>query len=1050
MLRYIIGTSLKLRFLVVFSAAMLIFFGVTQVRNMPVDVYPEFAPPKIEVQVLCLGLSAAEVEELVTVPMEQVLNGLPGLDVLRSRSIADLSDIILIFKPGTNLFDSRLLVQERVREVTAQLPVWATAPFMIQPLSSTSRVMKIGLSTKDKSRENLINNALIAYWTMRPRLMRVPGVANVAIWGDRWGVLQVQVDPDRLKEKGVSLINVMETAGDAIDVGMLKFRSGFSIGTGGFIDTPNQRLGIRHILPSLRPDTPNELAGIPLEVKEGDKPVALGDVAKVVWDWQPHMNGDAIINDGVGIMMIVEKFPWGNTMEVTRGVEEALAQMQPGLPGMEIDTTIFRPASFIETSIQNLASAALIGAVLLVLVLVFFLYNWRVALISIVTIPLSLTAALLVLYKLGGTINTMILAGFVIALGDIVDDAIIDIENVVRRLRQHRNEGSSKSIVSIILDASLEVRGAIVSATMIEVLAVLPVLFLAGLAGAFFKPLALAYGLALLVSMLVALTVTPALALILLANAPLAERETPLVRWLQRGYEAVLSRVIRTPVPAYASIGVLVVAALVLWPRLGQELLPEFRERDFLMHWVARPGTSHPEMNRIVTQASKELRAIPGVRNFGAHIGQGTLSDEPVGINFAENWISIDKSADYDKTLAAVQEAVHGYPGLYRDVQTYLRERIKEVLTGTSEAIVVRIWGDDLDVLRQKAEEVKELMAGIDGITDLHIDFQIEIPKIQIEVDIAAASQYGIKPGDVRRAAGIFIASEEAGDVWRDGKNIELHVWSNPEARNSFERVRELMLDAHDGRRVRLGDLARVEIVPTPNVVFRENGSRRFHIKANVKGRDLGSVTRDVQERVKQVSFPLGYHTEVLGEYHERQAAQRRLLLFSVLSAVGIFLLLQTSFGNWRLTTLSFLTLPTSLVGGVVAAYIGSGNISLGSLVGFLTVLGINARNGIMLIEHYQYLERYEGEAFGPGLILRGARERILPITMTALTTFVALLPLLVAGNVPGNEIDHPMAVVIMGGFVTSAVLNLFVIPPLYLRFAKPRGMGTDGVVVHS
>jgi Cu/Ag efflux pump CusA len=491
----------------------------------------------------------------------------------------------------------------------------------------------------------------------------------------------------------------------------------------------------------------------------------------------------------------------------------------------------------------------------------------------------------------------------------------------------------------------------------------------------------------------------------------------------------------------------MVLAGLVVWPRLGQELLPDFKERDFLMHWVARPGTSHPEINRIVTQVSKELRAIPGVRNFGSHIGQGTLADEPVGINFAENWISIDKSADYDKTRAAVQEVVDGYPGLYRDVQTYLRERVKEVLTGTSEAIVVRISGDEQGVLRQKAEEVKALMAGIEGIIELHIDHQLEIPLIQIQVDLAAASPYGIKPGDVRRAAGAFIASEETGDIWRDGKNTEVHVWSMPEARRSFEPVKELLLDARDGRRVRLGDLAKVQLVPSPNVVLREANSRRMHIAANVSGRDLGSVAREVQERLKKVSFPLGYHAEVLGEFQERQAAQRRMLIFSVLSAIGIVLLLQASFGNWRLTTLSFVTLPTSLVGGVLAAYVGGGNISLGSLVGFLTVLGINARNGIMLIEHYQHLERYEGEVFGPGLILRGARERISPITMTLLTTFVAIVPLVVAGNIAGNEIEHPMAVVIMGGFLTSMLLNLFVVPSLYLRFGRSRNAVRAAVV---
>jgi len=1042
MLRWLIGSSLKLRFLVVFAAAMLMYFGMTQIRHMPVDVFPDFSPPKVEVQVLCLGLSAAEVEELVTVPMEQALNGLPGLEVLRSKSISDLSDLVLIFKHGTNLFDARLRVQERVREATVTLPVWATSPYMLQPLSSTSRALKIGLSTKKKDTQTLIDTALVAYWTIRPRLMRVPGVANVAIWGDRWGVMQVHVDPEKLKEKKVSLMNVMDTTSDLLDVGVLKRKAAFMIGTGGFVDTPNQRLTIRHILPKL---TPEEIAKVPLEVPAGAKPVLIGDVAQVVRDTQPHMNGDAIINDGIGVMLIVEKLPWGNTLEVTRGVEQAMAEMAPGLPGIEIDTTIFRPATFIETAVNNLASAALVGAALLVLVLVVFLYNWRVALISVVSIPLSLIAALLVLYKFDATVNTMILAGFVIALGDVLDSAIIGIENVVRRLRENRREGLSKPLATIILDATLEVRAAIVSSTMIEVLAILPVLFLAGLAGAFFQPLALAYGLALFVSMLVALTVTPALALILLANAPLAERESPIVRWLQRGYEAILARVIRTPAPAYGTVGVLVVAGIGLWPLMGHSLLPDFKERDFLMHFVGRPGTSHPEMNRIVLQSSKELRTIPGVRNFGAHLGNGTLGDEPYGINFAENWISIDKSVDYDKTFNAVEEAIEGYPGLYRDVQTYLRERIKEVLTGTSDAIVVRIYGEELPVLRQKAEEVKALLAGVEGIINLHTDHQLEIPQIRIQADLAAASRYGIKPGDIRRTAGIFIASEEAGDIWRDGKNIEVHLWSIPEVRNGIAAVRDLLIDAADGRRVRLDEVATVEMRATPNVVYRENTARRIHVEANVRGRDLGSVAREVEARVKTVSFPAGYHAEMLGEYQERQKAQKRLVLFSVVSAFGIFLLLQTSFGNWRLATLSFVMLPTSLVGGVVTAYFSGGNISLGSLVGFLSVLGINARNGIMLLEHYQHLERYEGEAFGPRLVLRGARERISPIMMTALTTFVALLPLLVAGNIPGNEIEHPMAVVIMGGFLTSMLLNLFVVPSLYLRFGKGRNSAVAG-----
>ena len=1040
MMRWIVSTSLRLRFLTLLAAAMLMVFGATQFRGMPVDVYPEFAPPKVEVQVLALGMPAADVESLITIPMEQALNGIVGLDVLRTRSVNDLSDVVMIFKPGTDLMDARLRVQERVTSITTQLPRWATSPFMIQPLSSTSRVMKIGMSIKDKSTQNLIDTALTAYWTVRPRLMMVPGVANIAIWGDRWNVLQVHADADKMRKHGASVNSVMEAASDALDIGMLKHVSGHEIGTGGFIDTHNQRLGIRHILPNL---TPEDLGKMPVTIDREKRPadspqVLLRDVSTVVRDTQPHMNGDAIINDGVGLMLIVEKLAWGNTLEVTKGVEAALEQLKPGLPGIQIDTTIFRPATFIEDALTNLSVAMLIGFALIVAVLLLFLYEWRVALISMLSIPLSLVAAGLILKFSGASINTMVLAGLVIALGVVVDDAIIDVENIVRRLRQRRREGSLQSTASIILDASLEVRAPIIHATLIIVATTVPIFMLQGLTGAFFRPLGMAYALAILASMVVALTVTPALALVMLAKAPLERRDSPVAVWLQAKYVALLEPIIKRPTTPYAVVGVIVLAGALIVPFLGQGLFPAFKERDFLMHWVARPGTSHPEMLRIVQAGQKELSAIPGVRNFGAHIGQGTLSDEPVGMNFAENWISIDRNVDYDKTVAAVQSVVDSFPGLQRDVQTYLKERTKEVLSGTGHGLVVRVNGEDLKVMREKADEVKKLMAGIPGIVNPHVDLITDVPQIQIEVDLEKASKYGIKPGDVRRTASIFIASEEAGDIWRDGKNFEVHVWGEAKHRNSIYSVNELMLDTRDGKQVRLGDVAKVFIQPAPNVVLRENSSRRIDISGDVaEGGDLGAVAREMENRLKQVNFPLGYHAEVLGEYKERQAAQRQLLLMSLASLAVILLILQTAFGNPRLVVLVGLTLPFALAGGILATFVGDRIISLGSLVGLLTVLGIAARNGILMINHFQHLERYEGEVFGPALVLRGAKERLSPILMTSLAAGFGVLPLVLAGTIPGNEIEHPMAVVILGGLITSTVLNLFVVPSLYLRFAK-------------
>ena len=1040
-MRWIVGSSLRLRFIVVAIAAMMMYFGLAQIRDMPVDVFPEFAPPRVEIQTPSLGLSAGEVESLVTVPLEQALQGVENLDEIRSKSVPQLSSIQLIFEPGTDLLESRRLVQERIDAVTSQLPTWASPPFMIQPLSATSRVMKIGLSSTERS---LIEMSMISYWTIRERLLRVPGVANVAIWGERLQMLQVQTEPERLAAHDVSMQQVMTATSQALDAGLLQFSTGSLIGTGGFVETPNQRLSIRHVQPIT---TPAELAQVAVAEKDG-RTVRLQDVADVVEDHQPLI-GDAVINDGPGLMLIVEKLPWGNTLDITRGVEQAMADLAPGLSGIEVDTTIFRPATFVEMSIENLGLAMLLGFLLVVIIIVAFLFEWRVALISVVTIPLSLMAAVLVLHWRGTTVNTMVLAGLVIALGVIVDDAIIDVENILRRLRQNRREHSGKSTAAVILEASLEVRGPIIYATLIIVASALPVFFLSGLTGAFFKPLALSYTLATLASLVVALTVTPALTLIMLRKSALERRDSPLVRWLQGGYQALLARVVSRPRRAYAAVGVVFLAGAATLPLLGQSLLPSFKERDFLMHWVTDPSASHPEETRVTVRASEELRAIPGVRNFGAHIGQALLMDEVVGVNFGENWISVDPEVDYDKTLAAVQEVVDGYPGIYRDVQTYLKERIREVLTGASEAVVVRLYGEDLNTLRASAQEVQQALSEVDGLVEEHVDLAVDIPQIEVRVDLAAAERHGLKPGDVRRAAGVLVAGEEVGDMFRGGKAYDVQVWSTPETRISLTSIQQLPIDTPAGDRVLLEEVADVRVAPTPNQIERDQGSRRLDVGANVSdGADLGAIVSDVQDSLQRVQFPLGVHAEVLGEHAERQAAQQRLLTFGAIAAIAIFLLLQAAFGSFRLATLSFLTLPIALVGGVLATLASGGIISLGSLVGFFTVFGIAARNGILMINHFQHLEDVEGVPFGPELVLRGARERLSPILMTSLATGLALVPLVVAGQIPGHEIEHPLAVVILGGLATSTFLNLFVVPSLYLRFAKgwrrtPRGERT-------
>jgi CzcA family heavy metal efflux pump len=1030
-MRRIVGFSLKFRALVVAIAVAMMAFGGVQLSTASVDVFPEFAPPKVEIQTIAIGLTAAEVEQLVTVPLEDALNGVEGLDEIRSKSVEQLSSIVLIFAPGADLLKARQLVSERIATVTPSLPTWAAPPVMLQPLSSTSRVMKIGLTSDQRS---LMEMSMITYWKIRAHLLRVPGVANVAIWGERLQMLQVQAIPEKLKANDVSLNQVMEVTANALDAGLLQYSPGSVIGTGGYVETPNQRLNIQHVLPIT---TPKDLAQITIEERNG-KPLRLGDVANVVEDHQPLI-GDAVINQGEGLMLIVEKLPWGNTLEVTRGVEAALNQMEPGLSGITVDTEIFRPATFIEESLNNLSRALMLGCILVVLVLGAFLFQWRTALISLIAIPLSLVTAASVLYLTGASVNTMVLAGLVIAVGVVVDDAIIDIENIIRRLRQHRAEGGTRSTASVVLEASLEVRGPIIYATLIIIAAAVPIFFLQGLTGAFFRPLAISYTLAVLASMLVALTVTPALALIFMRKVPLKEQEPPLVRVLKRGYRAVLSRMVRRPVAGYATFGAMAAIGAITAPLLGQSLLPDFKERDFLMHWLTQPGTSVSEEYRVSQKACEELLTIKGVRNCGSHIGQAFNADEVVGVYFGENWISIDPAVDYDQTLKSIHEVVDGYPGIVRDVQTYLKERIREVLTGASNAVVVRLYGDDLALLRSKAAEIHSIFDATEGAIDVQTALQKDIPQLNIEVDLAKAQSYGLKPGDVRRAAATLVAGEEVGDVYRGGKAYDVQVWSPPAVRSDVSAIRNIPIDTPSGKKILLSDVASIQVKPTPNVIQRDAHSRRIDIQANVKEGQLGPVVAAMEEGLKKVELPAGFRTQILGEFQERQAATNTLLTLAIGALAVIYLLLQVAFGSWRLATLVILTLPIALVGGVFAAFMGGGVLSLGSIVGFLTVMGIAARNGILLINHCQHLEKYEGEKFGPELVLRGAGERLSPILMTTLATGLALVPLVVLGNIPGHEIEHPMALVILGGLVTSTLLNLFVVPSLYLRFAKPK-----------
>jgi len=1037
MMRSIVGSSLKYQFLVITIAIALMVFGVTQFRGMPVDVLPEFSPPFVEIQTEALGLSAEEVEQMVTVPLEQdLLAGVAWLDVIRSESVPGLSSVLVYFEPGTDLYRARQMVTERLAQAAIAIPHVSKPPTMIQPLSSQSRFMIVGLSSQELS---LIEMSVLARWTIAPQLMGVPGVAHVAIWGNRDRQLQVLIDPAQLHEQGVSLDQVIDTTGNALWVSSLSYLEASSPGTGGFIDTPNQRLNVWHILPI---SSPEELAKVPVDDTDG---LRLGDVARVVEDHQPLI-GDAVVNDSPNLLLVIEKLPGVNTLEVTRAVEAELEGLQPGMPGIKFDATLFRPATFIETAISNLSRTLVIAALLVVLVLGAFLYGWRTALISLAAIIVSLFAALFVLYMRGETLNAMVIAGLAVALGVVIDDAIIDVERIMQRLRQNRELGGLRPAPTVIFEATGETRSALFFATMITLLAIVPVFFIQGVSGSLFQPMVISYVLAVLASMIVAVTITPALSMLLLSKTQLNIRESPIVARLQSSYERNLSRTVTSPGLANTAIVVLVLAAVVAMPFLKRDTaLPTFREPYLMVRFEAAPGTSHPEMNRIVSRASSELRSISGVSNVGAHVGRAVFGDQTVNVNSAELWVSIDPNANYDATVAAVQTVVNGYTGLDREVRTYVQQTLNQPQTSTSSDLAVRLYGEDHDVLRAEAQKLQQVLAKVNGVADPRVILPKDEPSLEIEVDLAAAQKFGVKPGDVRRTAAILLSGIQVGSLFEEQKVFDVVIWGEPELRTSISDIHNILIDVPGtdtatGQQVRLGDVAQVRIVSSPTVIHREAVSPYLDIAFGVEGRSANAVAQDVAAALKTFPYPLEYHGEVINDYAARQAAQQSIIVSSIVALIGIFLLLQASLRSWRLALVSIVTLPAVLAGAVMADLLGNGGtVSLGLIMGCLAVSGIALRNSIMLFNHYQNLEEQGGENFGPGLVMRGSRERLSPILMTALATGLAFLPFVLFGNIPGHEIVRPMSIVIIGGLVTSTWFNLFAMPALYLRFGASR-----------
>jgi Cu/Ag efflux pump CusA len=735
-------------------------------------------------------------------------------------------------------------------------------------------------------------------------------------------------------------------------------------------------------------------------------------------------------------MLVVEKLPTGNTLDVTKGVEEAIDALRPGLPGLDIDTNVFRPAKFIHHAVHDLSRTLVLGFLLLVLALAFVFYQWRTALIVVASVVTSVVTAALVLHLRGETINTLVFAGLVVGLGVVIDEAIVGAEAVARRVAGEDRSGGEASLVSGVIDSLARVRGGLLFATAVVLTPLLPILFLDGLGSRFGRPLALSYAVSVVAALVVALTLAPALAFVLFSRAPLLRRESSVVRRLGAGYEKLLTRTAtRSAKPALATVALLALAGVVVVPQLRQSPVPLFKETDFLVQLDGPPGTSLPEMDRITEKMTDELRAIPGVRRVGGHVGRAITSDKVSSPNVAVLWVSLKDRAGYEETVSSVRKVVKGYPGIDTDVMTYSEERLNTAKESGDEPVDIRIYGQDLDTLRTQAQTVKAALGDVKGLTDLHADLPRVEPTVQVEVDLERAKAVGVKPGDVRRAAATLLSGLQVGSLFQEQKVFDVVVWGTPSARQNLSTIRDLLIDTPNGGHVRLGDVAHVDIKPAPNVIERDAVSRIVDVTAGIHGRSRDAVLSDIRTRLAKVAFPLEYHYELVGNYAHHQKVAQRMFWSGLVAAIAIFLLLQAIFGRWRLAALLSASLPLALVGSAVAVRLDGGTMELGSLVGFLTVFGIAVRNGVILLRRFQSLERDDGVEFGPGLVVAGARERFAPTLLTALAVGLFFAPFAFLGDLPGHEIVNPMGGVIIGGLITATVVTLFLLPALYLRF---------------
>ena len=1028
MLQALVQFSLKFRGIVVVLACVVLGYGLYVASNAKLDVFPNFVQPQVVIQTEAPGLSPEQVEVLVTRPIETTVNGLGDMESLRSESIGGLSIITVVFKEGTDVFRARQMLGEQLAESTGQLPAGVKTPKMSPLTSSTMDLLKIGLVSDKLSPMEL---RTFADWTLKPRLLSVPGVTRCIVFGGEVRQLQIQVLPERLLAYNLALSDVMAAA-----------RVSTAVMGAGFVETSNQRITIQTEGQALTPDVLGEV----VVAHVNGFGVRLKDVARVVEGAEIKF-GDTVIQGRPGVLLAMASQFGANTLDVTVAVEAALDEMNPVLEkaGIKIYRRLHRPASFIEAALKNMKHSLALGAVLVAVVLFLLLGSARTAAISLVAIPMSLLTAVIVLEKCGITINTITLGGLVIALGSVVDDSIIDVENIFRRLRENKTHTHPRPVISVVLLASLEVRRAIVFATFIVGLVFLPVLTLTGLQGSFFAPLALSYILAIMASLLVALTLTPALAYLFFDKGASKTDEPRLQHWLKAGYGRVLGFVTRWPRAIMAVVAVICIGAFTRLPH-GGAFLPEFREGHLVLQVSAASGTSLAETLRIGTRISEELLKNKNIATVEQQAGRAERGEDTWPPHRSEFHVELKPiiGKEEEKMADEIRDVLKKFPGIKFEVLTFLGDRIGETISGETAPVVVNIFGDDLDVLDAKAREVENVLNTVPGYADVQVKAPPGAPRMAVRLRPERLTQFGFRPVEVLEAIQTSYQGQVVAQTHLANQVAEVAVMLDPQDRQDPEAIGALRLRSPQGTLMPLRELA--EIYPTSGrfSIMHEGARRRQTVTCATSGRDVSSFVEEAKKQVAaKVNFTAGTYAVFSGAAQAKEKAQRELLLHSAIAAVGILLLLTIVFHNGRNLLLLLVNVPFALVGGVLAVWLTSvlhpagSSLTIGSLVGFVTLFGITMRNSIMMISHFEHLVQEEGMAWGLEAAMRGASERLMPILMTATVTALGLLPLALGSGEAGREIEGPMAIVILGGLITSTALNLLVLPTLALRYGR-------------